>query len=694
MRWASVITALLLAGAITRYGLTHPANRNPDLANAFTSGANRLIQAFLQPLWPGHEVPAPGPIGWGVLAFLLFMGYRGLEWWALRRQAPLLDTSAIGDGQPSILPDGAPDGWTDGQRHEQLAAELKFRLCAIEIRAPAILPAGSKTNGLASIAEATGLGGAGLAGAIIQFAGMLWPNPRRIVLHVWVEPPAGAAGGSPASAVKVTVDLDEPGTGATVSAKTVVGADINEAASMVAGFVAQEMFAMDRTTPRWCYGAADGRDLGALLLSRMEHVNVESSSEATGAWQARICRLWREGSASRAAGIVRYELAQLLELDSRDLAALRLHAMNREEHSRFYRARYRLAMSLEMISNPDHEPFGAEAENVLNEVFTILRRCRATEKPACLAGEIRDRGDRVHHTLSSDLRMELLNIAARELRDVRRQLTLPFVMWATFAHRDERAIWLPHWWPRHRQAFRDAVCVAELMVAARQALIARERRESGEKPDLAPDVRLRHLWLGNRIAAAIAGNCSLAWWICAESNRPLVRRACALLHKGQEPGPPTGEPAPVSARDRVRWLPWLRRTASWQAAYNTACLYAALASIRPAAGAPADKEPAAAHPRKDPRLKYENKVVVSLERAISNPLSEMERAHDWISVDPDFTVLRKEKAVFKKFDEFVTAQDLRDYPAAFGQDTAPVAGDGGEPVAGDPLGKYIVPLQG
>lgn len=151
VRWAATIIALLLAGAITRYGLTGSASPGPSLVNAFTSGADRLMQALLQPLWPGHEIPAPGPVGWGVFAFLLLMGYRGLEWWALRRQAPLLDTSRMKDGQPSIRPAGGPDragdGWTDGQRHEQLAAELKFRLCAMEIRAPAILPGGRRTNG-------------------------------------------------------------------------------------------------------------------------------------------------------------------------------------------------------------------------------------------------------------------------------------------------------------------------------------------------------------------------------------------------------------------------------------------------------------------------------------------------------------------------------------------------------------------
>jgi hypothetical protein len=687
LRWVSVFTVLFLAGGLTRYGLTHPENGNTDLVSAFTSGVDRVIQALLQPLWRGHQVPPPGAIGRLILAISVVLGYRGLEWWALRRQAPMLDLSALGDGQPNIEPAGRSRErrLTEGQQHDQLTAELKFRLCAMEIRAPSILPGGSRTNALASIAEDSGVGGAGLAGAIIRFAGTLWPNPRRLALHVWVEPPDKAAD-PPASANRVTVDLDEPRTGATIASKTVAGTDINEATCIVAGYVGRQMFAMDRTTPQWCYGAADGRDLASMLLARLERVSAESAKDVETARQVRIRRLWQPGNASRAAGVVRYELAQLLNLDNRDLDSLRLHAMNREEYPRFYRGRYRLAMSLQMISNPDHEPFGADTEASLDEILKVLCRCGMTSKAACVPGDVTALpSDRARRRLSASLRMELLNIAARELRDVRRQLTMRRVLWATLVHRDERTIWVPHWGLRQRQAFHDGVCVAELLVAVRQSLVTREPREpseargSGDGQDPAADTRFRHLWHASRVTAAVAGDCAFARWIGAESKWAIVRLICTARDKAQSPGPVTGKAAHPAGRDRVRWLPWLRRTASWQASYNTACLYAALAGITRAGD--------------EQRLTYQDRVLVSLERAINNPLSEMERAHDWIARDPDFTVLKNDKKRFKLFDDFLSEQELRDYPRPYRPSAPQPASDAGEPVAGDPLARYIVPAQ-
>ena len=84
------------------------------------------------------------------------------------------------------------DGLTDGQRHELLAAEVGFRLAAMEVRAPAILPGGSRSGGLATIAETSGFSGGGLAGAIIRFFGLLWPNPRQVQVRVWMESASNA----------------------------------------------------------------------------------------------------------------------------------------------------------------------------------------------------------------------------------------------------------------------------------------------------------------------------------------------------------------------------------------------------------------------------------------------------------------------------------------------------------------------
>jgi hypothetical protein len=100
----------------------------------------------------------------------------------MRWQPPTVDTSALDSDRPGKQSsDGQPesgDGGPVGQRdHDYLVAELRFRLPAVEVRAPAVLPGGSTPNGLASVAESSGVEGSGLAGAIIRVVGMLWPNP-------------------------------------------------------------------------------------------------------------------------------------------------------------------------------------------------------------------------------------------------------------------------------------------------------------------------------------------------------------------------------------------------------------------------------------------------------------------------------------------------------------------------------------
>lgn len=633
LRWFSAITAVAVVIAITRYGygISHPPASN--LANAFTSGSDAVINALLHIFWLGQSAPSPGPVGRWVVVVLILLGYRELEAWAMRRQAPQLDTSAVGGGQPAAQSDDAAAGGgpAEDNQHKPLTDELKFRLSAMEIRSPAILPGGSRTHELASIAEATGNSAGNLAGAIIQFGGMIWPTPRKIRLKVRVETPT-----------RVTVGLENSRTGGTLSTKTVSTSTGDETAAMVAGCVARQIFAMDRTTPRWCYGAIDGSDLGAWSLARLERIPAGSPGDVQKSRENQIKRMWQAADNSRAAGVVRYELAQLLDLYAGDvddglklhalrLNSLRLHAMNRAQFPRFYRGRYRLAMSLEMACNPEHSPFGAkDAKAALDDTLKILRQVGVTKRKLANT-DISEPDDHGRCTLSVSLRKELLTIAALELRDIRRQLTLWRVVRDTLLHRDERAIWLPHWRLRHRQEFHDGVCVAELLVAIRLKLAELELGKAEPRPD----ARLKYLepgYLepGMNVTSAIAGDAGLIRWLLTES------------HGDNEPQPPAGDPGHevAAATDRVRWLPRQCCTASWQAAYNTACLYAALQ--------PVDCEVVA-------------RVVVALERAINNPDSEMERAYDWISHDPDFTVLQ----TVEQFEVFRATQERRDYPKPF-----------------------------
>ena len=702
LRYVTAVTVIALLIAVTAYGQSPPGGRPPsDLETAFALGADRLSAAFFHPLWAlwsSRHTPTPGRLGWSVIAVALLLGYRQAENWAMRRQAPQLDTAQLTDGQPSIAgdsPGGTADGTADirptaGQWHDWLAAEVKFRLAAVDVYSPPILPGGTRSNGLASIAEASGVSGAGLAGAIIRFLGALWPAPRRYELRVWVEgtprrpavrtggaraaiTQAGTAlaktakavtiqagtpkavtvqagtvreaeGGRTASATRVTVELDEPRAGRTVASKTIAAETIDEAASMVAGYVARQIFSRDPASPAWCYGASDGRDLGALLLARQERVYVESADDVRASRVRQIELLWGVTGADRCAGVVRYELAQLEDLEREQLIALRLHAMNREQYPRFFRGTYRLCMSLGMIANPEYTIFNpAAARVILDETLDILYRAGRTVMDHCGDADIHvEEGGSGPSVLSHTLRETLLRSAQRDLRVIRRQLSFPVIAWNTFLRRDERTVWRPYWRLTTRQEFRDGVCVAELLVAVKHRLnerflAQRGDQPAGRRPGFIERFRQRK---GLHVVSAIVGDSAAvrtvlwapfdAW---PEAGRGSSGRPSPNLSASADWIPPT--------RDRARWLPWQARTASWQAAYNTACVYAVLVQQH---------------------LASEDQVVASLRRVVLNRDSGLERPHDWISNDPDFAPLLRHDSRFPKVRAFLEAQERRDYP--------------------------------
>jgi len=135
----------------------------------------------------------------------------------------------------------------------------------------------------------------------------------------------------------------------------------------------------------------------------------------------------------------------------------------------------------------------------------------------------------------------------------------------------------------------------------------------------------------------------------------------------------------------VRRLPGLRQTASWQAAYNTACLYAALISERRASATTATTattvttvtsvtsaawETSPSAQERD----WEDRVVLSLERVAANPHAEMRRPFDVIASDPDFGAFRAAPTEFHAFAQFLSDQRRKDYPTQTAPDPEPALG--------------------
>jgi hypothetical protein len=652
LRVAASIVALVTVAYLTWYGFTHPAKASGSLTDALARGVDVLIRALfhLPPRPPGHYVPGPGQTGW-LIVVLLVVGYRLLEALSHHCDARCLDTSELTRARQTD-PSGDGKGvLADAQLHDWVAAKFKFWLPAVEIRAPAILPGGSRSNALASIAEASGVNGSGLAGAIVRFFGMLWPSPRKVRVRVWVDCADGSV--KVRAPARVAVSLDDPGTGVSIGTKTLAAGSLDAAACMAAGYVARRIFAGDPTAPPWSIGAADGGDLSAMLLAQQVRVYPESEEQVKRARRTKIGLLEDVANGSQCAGVARYELAHLYDLTGHHVKALALHATNQEQYPRFYRGRYRLAMSLEMIASSDPcTRISVEERATLDAVLRILHRWDGTQDDE--SGYYVENGELV---LGRELRSYLLTAAGKELQKIRKYLTLRDVVWQSFWHRNERGVLKPYWQLRHRQSFHDGVFLAQLLVTVRQTLNDDEKKGEEKNAGSAKALQLPDCEKVLRIAAAIVDDSS---------------HIAELLRIPYKPGKRSGkkDPLPMLKRLRTRRWPWQYSTPSWPAAYNLACAYAAIyahhkhqpeASMREPGG---NQEQPDAGQKKDELLRdLAKKIVTSLEFAINNPESEMDRPSEWINSDPDFGCLRPlDDQCSKYFRDFLDDQKRRDYP--------------------------------
>ena len=456
-------------------------------------------------------------------------------------------------------------------------------------------------------------------------------RPRRYQVRVWVW---AKPGGPPAAADShgrerttasrsVTVDLEDAQAGGSIATKTLAARDLDDAAARVAAYVARQIFRADPTTPPWSVGSFDGSDLAALLCAKQQCELIDCPQDAHHARRRQIEELEKAVCNSPGAGVARYELALLYDLEGRHAEALWLHAINRKQYPRFFRGRYRLGMSLEMIANPGFGALKKKDADKFAESLSILGQCGVT-------GAASPGRAGLAAPLSCELRKELLTAARNELHECLRQLTLWRLIWATFWHRDERAMRKPYWRLRERQRFQDGARVAELLVAVRQSLNEQECAGPGE--DRRQAIKARHPKRALHITAAIAGG----------------NAAIEAVGDPKTPAAPEGGDKrwkPGANAEKTRWLPWQRRTPSWQAAYNAACLYAVLAD--------------------SDRYRQNEKelmdwAVVSLKRVVDDRHCEMERPWDWISRDPDLRCLNKSPV----FRELLRKQKQNDYPRA------------------------------
>src|ERR1700755_1692596 len=79
LRYVTAAIVIVLLIIVTAYGQTPAGGTGqPDLGTAFALGADRLAGAWFRPLWvlwSSRHAPAPGRLGWAVIAVALVLGY-------------------------------------------------------------------------------------------------------------------------------------------------------------------------------------------------------------------------------------------------------------------------------------------------------------------------------------------------------------------------------------------------------------------------------------------------------------------------------------------------------------------------------------------------------------------------------------------------------------------------------------------
>ncbi|WP_304455489.1 DMT family transporter [Nocardiopsis sp. YSL2] len=441
-----VVGGLLVAAFLLLWGVSEVFGRRWLRICAFLMLAVGGTWAFW-PSWPlGEPVWLDGAPqgGWAAaLVIALVLAYLWLERIASREPRVHVAEPAAEDNEATRL----------------VLNELRLRLPAIEVVTPAWKPGGEPGEAVASIVESSDIKGNQLVSALARLFSRVVRLPSYTV-RVRADEGAAPVVREDASAsdgdrlVSVTVDVYESVTERSEHQITLPPLRMDAAATRAAGFVASRIFLKDASTREWARARFDGEDLSAYLT-------VKSPFSCQGGWNGgghdyahdfdprreerrrSIERLERVAASRRVAGVVRYELASLYELEGEHVKALRLHALNRAQfwQDPFERSEYRLVVLLKMTANFDFvNQWSRATEADRRDIFHALRRAGIYPRGGTFPLLVSDSAEKAptEQEFAVDLKRDSSGDLARRMR-----LVLLHI-----AKEEARGIEKYHSWPR------------------------------------------------------------------------------------------------------------------------------------------------------------------------------------------------------------------------------------------------------
>lgn len=471
MRAVTVVIVFLAAVAVTYWG----ADAKMGFSGAFHAGLHKAAAAFFAPFFLGRTTPSADDATWTIFLIICAAGYWLLEAWSARFESPTVQVEDVDK-------DTAEPG---------LVRELQYRLPAVQVSRPALVPGGTTAENLAAVVEKADIKGAGFYAALLNLARKIWPQPRGFTVRVLCEEPEstpprhGAGTTSSGAQLRVTVDVRDARTGQSRMVKTLACNSENRA-ERVAAFAARTVFRDDPAVPRWSVGSFDGEDLAAYLMFQQVCAAANTPEETRKTQDKQAEQLTRAVRNSPGAGIARYELAQLEDMRGDDpTKALRLHAINCVQYPRFYRAQYALAMSLITVAGEDdvyHYLLNKVGSDDRDELVHNLRKCGLAEQ---------NRREDHSYDLTLPDQNVLLELAEKKCVAYRHALRFHNIIWHCLYHRDERSGWRPYLLPvylahHHRRQVREGIRMTERLIQFRKHMAEQPRDAEKIRKVIAP----------------------------------------------------------------------------------------------------------------------------------------------------------------------------------------------------------------
>ena len=298
----------------------------------------------------------------------------------MRWQPPAVDTSALGGDEPGRQNSGRQ---LDLAQVRQMGSAMTGSLpnsgsgCGGPGPGASDPSGGSASNGLASIAENSGVAKAvasPVRSCVLSECCRRSPADTRFGSGFSGRGSANSKDGSAAS-TRVTVDLEDPRTGLGIATKTLVASELEETASVVAAYVARQIFRDDPTAPPWCVGSFDGDDLAAMLFAGRQRVSIHPKTmfAAPGSGEFGFSKnqspitsalVWPDTSlpSSMISSVIIWRRYGFMRLTGSSI-----HAST---------AAGTAGMSLEMIATPEFGPLDQKIADRLDDpTLIILGRC-------------------------------------------------------------------------------------------------------------------------------------------------------------------------------------------------------------------------------------------------------------------------------------------------------------------------------